>query len=913
MRIQTFLPVRELGRAFKSGRWSCPVVLVVASLLPLYPARANTPPVLGEAGPIITPEDQPVTNVVIRVADAESPPEELTLSLVTFSRLGSITLGGQGTERWLNFTPRPNSNGIEVVRLQLRDPQGATSLRDLVVYVLPVNDPPAMDPVPTLTLWAGQPEVSVPVGVRDVDNPPATLNYSVESSHPEIRPRFEWQDTGARLTVPSPPPHLTGHFVLTLKVSDGEHTAVQVCLLEIPSPLFTLVSTNNAGRVEAVLDLDADGWLDAYLAPTNVGTPASGLVRLARPATAEPAVVALPTGHQALTWGDFDGDGLLDALAVNYPTGLTGSPMLQLLRTKRTSTNTVQFTVSTLPFQFRPGTRITAGPAADLDGDGDLDVLFAATGVGTNWVLLNDGAPGFTVSHTGLPPQMVPAALSDLDEDGDVDVLGLEPGSNLLTRPQVAVLYAHDGDGRFSLLARGPQLTNAVAAGAVDLDGDGRLEIWVQVQAEPTRTRGVTQALFLYRRNGPLLTEVARVDLLSDRHLSTPLPVAWADFNLDGLADLLTLAFFPSQFASSAPALPLIYLNQGNQRLSRYEGAGVWAAVPVGRRLWPGDFNGDGKPDFVNSLTNAHHLWHNVAPSAPAPPLLPPERLQVRNFGPVLWFGWEPSPDLAGRPAPTYNLRVGTRPGGQDVVPAHALPDGRRLLVAPGNAGTSRQFWLRLPRPPAGGRLYWSVQVVDAAYRGGLFAPEQSLVLGLPENAPPQISPIPDVVLNEDETREIEFTVSDDHTPPELLVAGAVASNYELFPIHWHARVLGPTAGEPPAVRRLWLSPWPNQWGEAEVRVVVFDEAGLSSSRTVRVTVLPRADFPETRLTAHREGPYLRIDSLLDPYSIWEVEVSTNLVDWTPVQRLKQGNQPAHTLYFSRDKNREFFRLRQIR
>lgn len=913
MRIQTFQPVRPLKRAFKSGRWSYPVVLVLASLLPLCPARANTPPVLGEVGPIITPEDQPATNVVVRVADAESPPEELTLSLASFSRLGSITFGGQGAERWLNFTPRPNSNGIEVVRLQLRDPHGATSMQDLIVYVLPVNDPPEMDPVPALTLWAGQPEISVWVSVRDVDNPPATLSYSVEASHPEIRPRFEWQGAAARLTVPSPPPHLAGHFALTLKASDGEHTAAQVCHLEIPSPLFTLARTN-AGTVEAVLDLDADGWLDTYLAPTNLDASASGLVRLTRPAAAEPAVVALPTGHQALTWGDFDGDGLLDALAVNYPTGFTGSPGLQLLRTKRASPNTVEFVVSTLPLQFRPGTRISAGPTADLDGDGDLDALFAATMVGTNWLLLNNGALGFTVSHAGLPSLMVPAALSDLDEDGDVDVLGLEPGSNLTTRPQVAVLYANDGEGRFSLLARGPQLTNAVAAGTVDLDGDGRLEIWVQVQAEPTGSRGVTQALFLYRRNGPMLTEVARVGLLSDRHLSIPLPVTWADFNLDGLADLLTLAFFTAQPAVSPPALPLLYLNQGDQRLSRYEGAGVWAAVPVGTHLWPGDFNGDGRPDFVTGLTNSHHLWHNVAPSAPAPPPLPPEGLRVRNFGPVLWFGWEPPPDLAGRPAPTYNLRIGTRSGGHDVVPAHALPDGRRLLVAPGNAGTSRQFWLRRPRPPAGGRLYWSVQAVDAAYRGGFFAPEQSLVLEVPENAPPQISPIPDVVLNGDETREIEFTVSDDATPPERLLCVALASNLELFPTPGHLRVLPPGPGEPPALRRLWLSPVAERRGEAEVRVYVFDEAGHSAVQTLRVTVLQQAAFPEPELLAvRREGSTLRFDFQAERFSVLEVESSTNLVHWIPLARYNFGPGTHWSFAVPMEEPFRFFRLRQIR
>lgn len=914
MRIQTPQLTGPRAKPAKPDRRPGFGLLVVALALARAPGvfPANTPPVLGEIGPILTLEDRPVSGVVVRVADAESPPEQLVLTRVTASSLGTLTLSGQGAERRLDFVPRPNSNGFEVIRLRLQDPQGAFSTRDFALYVLPVNDPPEMDPVTNLTLWAGQPEVSARVGVRDVDNDPATLKYSVESSHPEVRARFAWQTSGAWLTVPSLPPHVTGQVILTLKVSDGEHTAMRTCRLEIPSPFFTLASTNNVGRVEAVLDLDADGWLDTYLAPTNPAISASGLVRLARPATAEQAEVALPPGLQALTWGDFDGDGLLDALAVSFPTGVTAAPVLHALRTERTPTNTLRLVAAEPPIQLpRPGP-VRAGPSADLDGDGDLDALFAAPGVGTNWVLLNGGKLDFTARDTGLPPRLVPSTLGDLDEDGDVDVLGLEPASNLSTSLQVAAIYANDGWGNFSVLARGPQLTNLVAAGTVDLDGDGRWEIWGQVQA-PSGSRGVTQALYLYRRNGLTLTEITRIDLLNNRFLSTPLPVAWADFNHDGLADLLTLTLFQEQAGYSSQTLPLLYLNQGDGRLGRYEGAAVWAPVQPGTRLWPGDFTGDGRLDFLNSLTTASDLWQNVAPPDPAPPALPPEQLQARNFGSVIWFGWEPPPDRLGRPAPTYNVRVGTHPGGQDVVPAHALPDGRRLVVAPGNAGTSRQFWLRVPQPLAASRLYWSVQAVDAAYRGGLFAPEQSLVLETPLNAPPQISPIPDVVMNEDETREIEFTVSDDLTPPELLAGAAAASNFALFPTQWHARVLGPAPGEPPALRRLRLSPLPDQWGEAEVTVVVFDEAGLSSRRTVRVTVLPRADVPEPRLVAYRDGSFLRLNYQVEPHSLWKIEASTNLVDWVPVQHLDLGNQPTGTTCFSLSTGHGFYRLRRIR
>jgi hypothetical protein len=128
-----------------------------------------------------------------------------------------------------------------------------------------------------------------------------------------------------------------------------------------------------------------------------------------------------------------------------------------------------------------------------------------------------------------------------------------------------------------------------------------------------------------------------------------------------------------------------------------------------------------------------------------------------------------------------------------------------------------------------------------------------------------------------------------------------------------HVQVLGPAPGQPPALRRLFISPRTNQWGEAEVQVVVYDEAGLSTRRTVRVTVLPQADVPETRLTARREGSEVRLYVQVEPYTVWKVEASSNLVDWTPVHHLEPGDQSAQIVAFYLSGDLGFYRLRRIR
>jgi hypothetical protein len=68
----------------------------------------------------------------------------------------------------------------------------------------------------------------------------------------------------------------------------------------------------------------------------------------------------------------------------------------------------------------------------------------------------------------------------------------------------------------------------------------------------------------------------------------------------------------------------------------------------------------------------------------------------------------------------TYNLRVGTTPGGSEIVSPHSSSAGYRRLVALGNAGESRMYHLRGLTP--GTTYYWAVQSVDSGFVGSSFA-----------------------------------------------------------------------------------------------------------------------------------------------------------------------------------------------
>jgi len=126
--------------------------------------------------------------------------------------------------------------------------------------------------------------------------------------------------------------------------------------------------------------------------------------------------------------------------------------------------------------------------AADLDADGDLDVLSASRfGPNIAWYA-NDGRGQFG------PQQVISTAAyyeancvyaADLDSDGDLDVLSASNGhpkadcgsNDFVTCSEIA-WYANDGTGQF-----GPQQVISTAADyprsvyAADLDGDGDLDV----------------------------------------------------------------------------------------------------------------------------------------------------------------------------------------------------------------------------------------------------------------------------------------------------------------------------------------------------------------------------------------------------------------------------------------------------
>ncbi len=146
-------------------------------------------------------------------------------------------------------------------------------------------------------------------------------------------------------------------------------------------------------------------------------------------------------------------------------------------------------------------THLPAGPrpeagmdveAADLDGDGDLDLLFANE-FQPNGVLINDGHGRFTDESarrfpalpTPLPgpPQVATGrdsediAVGDFDGDGDLDVVFVSEDDVRVGRTGVHEYYLNDGRGHFTVAPYRLPDSEANAVAVADVNGDGHLDL----------------------------------------------------------------------------------------------------------------------------------------------------------------------------------------------------------------------------------------------------------------------------------------------------------------------------------------------------------------------------------------------------------------------------------------------------
>ncbi|MBE0565598.1 MAG: VCBS repeat-containing protein [Krumholzibacteria bacterium] len=362
------------------------------------------------------------------------------------------------------------------------------------------------------------------------------------------------------------------------------------------------------------------------------------------------------------------------------------------------------------------GVRRGAAAWGDYDNDGDLDILltgYSASNVPISRVYNNDGGV-FTDIAAGLAGVWQGAAAwGDYDNDGDLDLLLTGTDADFV---RVARIYNNDG-GVFTDIAASLEgvIFSSVAWG--DYDSDGDLDILLA-----GRTASVVNISRIYRNDAGTFVDVAAG--LEGVEFSS---VAWGDYDSDGDLDILLAGR-----TASGVTISRIYGNDDGTFTDT--GAGL-VGVYLSAVAW-GDCDNDGDLDILLTgyrASNVHiaRIYENTTGSANTIPSAP-ANLGASLSGGIATFTWDAGSDNETPAAGlSYNLRVGTTPGGSELSAAMAdSASGYRRLPAGGNAQQRLSWSLDFSAVAPDATLYWSVQTVDTGFAGSAFAAEQSLEPG---------------------------------------------------------------------------------------------------------------------------------------------------------------------------------------
>jgi hypothetical protein len=324
-------------------------------------------------------------------------------------------------------------------------------------------------------------------------------------------------------------------------------------------------------------DFDKDGALD--LAVVNSSGPPEVVIWKGDGAGRFSVLNTILAGFGArfVLASDFDADGQLDLFVTNA------------------DAYTVSVMRGTGGGGFAPQRRFAAGTqsptyaaAGDVNGDGKPDV--GVVNVLEVSLLVGDGAGGFA-SPEAFPVtnnSFVGAASlaeGDYNSDGKVDLaVSLDNGIMALL---------NDGAGRFQPKFSGPVSTSTSNGSivAADFNRDGRLDV-----AASGGAGGNTVSAFLGDGAGGFTRQsVTQVE-------TSPMSLHVADFNNDGIDDLVT----PTFGGNGASVL----LGDGTGSFTRRAVSGFGAQVRV---ISAGDFNGDGNADLVGQKPFSNPTFADVA------------------------------------------------------------------------------------------------------------------------------------------------------------------------------------------------------------------------------------------------------------------------------------------------------------
>jgi hypothetical protein len=297
------------------------------------------------------------------------------------------------------------------------------------------------------------------------------------------------------------------------------------------------------------------------------------------PFAPEDAITGSASAARSVAVADLDGDGDLDALSASAADN-------KVAWYENVSGNGATWTAHTLGTTAVTASSVTT---ADVEGDGDLDVLAASWSDDTVAWYENLGSGAFSgeklVSTTA--DGAIAVAAADLDRDGDADVV------TALSVANEVVWYENAAGNGSVWIVRSisTSITAASAVHAADLDGDGDLDVLSAAFGN--------NAVFWHENTG---AGSFAVRSLVSGTASGALGVFASDVDGDGDLDVLSASSGNDQIA---------WHDNVAGDASSWVSRTISSAADFARSVFAADLDGDGDADVLSASSNDDEVaWY---------------------------------------------------------------------------------------------------------------------------------------------------------------------------------------------------------------------------------------------------------------------------------------------------------------
>ncbi len=268
-------------------------------------------------------------------------------------------------------------------------------------------------------------------------------------------------------------------------------------------------------------DADNNGWLDLLITGTDINSNVKAfiLTNSAGSLSAAPVTIAYAVSNGQAHWGDYDNDGWLDIL-------MAGNNLSKILH----NNGSLSFSDIAAPL---PAVTNASCNWVDYNNDGQPDAFICGhVDVGDVSKLFRNDHGAFTEVSTqpiGIPGLSYGSSKwADLDMDGDMDLLI----SGVDTAYSYILIYKNMGNDVFEMIDNYTFNTFSTNMDIADYDNDGRPDFIINGKITSCGGSAIT---LLYHNEGSMMFNNLYTDISGIAAGGT----AFADYNNDGFTDLL--------------------------------------------------------------------------------------------------------------------------------------------------------------------------------------------------------------------------------------------------------------------------------------------------------------------------------------------------------------------------------------